>query len=95
MAKYDAEINRGKMTFDEFLAKCREADGWKVEKGWEVDGYIRNSEGHCRLEAVFGSDYHVEGRRAGLNVYSIIDGADGNTNGPYRKALLTLIKETP
>lgn len=83
------------MTLEEFLEKCRERDGWRVgDKG--VHGCIRNRDGDCPLTAVFGNppdvDYKAEGRRVGLNAQAIVDAADGYTNGPYRKALLTLVK---
>lgn len=83
------------MTFDEFVEKCREVDGW--EYGWEFKlgrGRIRNKRGECPLQAVSGrlTGYFDWGRSKGLNVHVIADAADGYTNGKYRKALETLVK---
>lgn len=76
------------MTFEEFLEKCREKDGWALDE-W---GGIRNERLECPLHAVFGLDYNRLGREARLSVDVIMDAADGYTNGPYRKALLGLVK---
>lgn len=43
-------------------------------------------------EAVFGPKYNRLGREASLSVVVIMNAADGYTNGPYRKALLGLVK---
>lgn len=76
------------MTFEEFLEKCREKDGWHLR----LAGRIRNERMECPLHAVFGLDYDRLGREARLSVTVIMDAADGYTNGPYRKALLGLVK---
>jgi len=90
------------MTFDEFLEDCREKDGWGL-----YEDMIRNKEGQCPLEAVFGGrarfveGWRAEGgaadaaRQAGLLPSRIMRAADNWTGSKYRKALLTLVKETP
>lgn len=79
------------MTFEEFLTKCREKDGWVLREG-RLRPRIRNGVAACPLMAVFGREYVGLAKKAGLNVWAIADAADGYTNGPYRKALLTLVK---
>lgn len=83
------------MTFDEFLEKCREVDGWRLVGGGALPALLRNKRNDCPLQAVSGeySEYRAWGRGQGLAVRSIISAADGFTDGPYRKALLTLVKE--
>lgn len=80
--------------FKEFLEKCREKNGWRLQDAWvlgEVRQVIRRGL-ICPLEAVFGPEYNRLGREAMLSVEVIMDAADGYTNGPYRKALLGLVK---
>lgn len=81
------------MTFDEFLEKCREVDGWRLINRGERT-MLRNKRNDCPLQVVSGLfyEYQIWGRHEGLAVRSIINAADGYTNGPYRKALLTLVK---
>jgi len=84
------------VTFDEFLEKCREVDGWRLLEEYPWDRWIRNSSGECPLQAVFGAapGYTRRARDAGLPAREIMRAADGH-GATYREALLTLVGETP
>lgn len=78
------------MTFEEFLEKCREKDGWRVN---EI-GCIRNALRHCPMQSIFGVVGYLDAAEAaGLDARQIMWSADGKrSKHPYRKALLGLVK---
>lgn len=79
------------VTFDEFLEKCREVDGWRLNNF----GYVVNANKECPLQAVFGTrGYSSAGRDEGLEVDDIIAAADNfrYADKKLRKALLGLVK---
>lgn len=79
------------MTLDEFVEECQKKNGWWISKY----GVIRNNDKQCPLQAASGRriGYRAWGEQNGLNTWAIIHAADGDTNGPYRRALMRLVGE--